>query len=121
MADIYEIENGDAPKLLKVEPIDNFVCQHQNNRTVSDICFSGGMPFPSSPNIGFGLCLTLETTQQDAEVLADLINKHCPSPFAQIFERNLIEDDLLELNEPKWLRSKREKTTIAGSRRVRSG
>jgi hypothetical protein len=54
--------------------------------------FFGGLPFQSLPNVRFGLCLNPETTQEEAEALADAINKYCPAPFAQFFDRSLIED-----------------------------
>lgn len=81
-----------SPKLLKIEPIDNFVCQAPEQPDGKRCLFFGGMPFPSLPNVHFGLCLNPKTTQEEAEALADAINKHCPAPFAQIFDRSLMED-----------------------------
>jgi hypothetical protein len=88
VADEYDA----GPKFLRVEPIDNFVCQAPPQPDGKRYLSFGGMPFPSLPHVRFGLCLNPETTQEEAEALADAINKHCPASFAQIFDRSLIED-----------------------------
>ena len=85
-------EYDTGPKLLKVETIDNFVCQAPEHREGKRYLLSGDLPFQTLSNAHFGLCLNPETTQEEAEALADAINKHCPAPFAQIFNRSLIED-----------------------------
>jgi hypothetical protein len=53
---------------------------------------------PSLPYVVFGLCLKPETTQQEAEALADHINKHCPAMYGMFYDRSLT-DEFYELNE----------------------
>jgi hypothetical protein len=85
-------EYDTGPELLRVEPMDNFICQAPNQSNGKRYLFFGGLPFPSLPHVHIGLCLKPETTQQEAEALAKLINKHCPAPFAQFFDRSLTDE-----------------------------
>jgi hypothetical protein len=52
----------------------------------------------------FGLSLRPETTQSEANALAEMINKHCPSRWAQFFSDHL-NDEYPEFDEhglAKW-------------------
>jgi hypothetical protein len=92
----FEIHTG--PTWLETEALDNFVCQASVRPDGERYLIFGGLPFPSVPHANFGLYLTRETTQQEAQTLAHLINKHCPALWAAFFDRSLTED-LYEINE----------------------
>jgi hypothetical protein len=100
MADTIEAETeyDNGPELLQTEETDNFACQAPERPDGQRYLSFGGTGFPSLSHVEFGLCLTPETTQQEAEAVAELINKHCPSFWAAFYNRNL-SDEYYELNE----------------------
>jgi hypothetical protein len=94
-----EIEYDTGPELLQTEESPGFfLCQAPDQPDGQRYLFFGGTWLPSLPNVLFGLCLKPETTQQEAQALADLINKHCPAMYGMFYSRNLT-DQYFELNE----------------------
>lgn len=91
-------EYDEGPTLLQTEDTAIFVCHAPDRPDGQRYLVFGGTRFPSLSHVTFGLCLTPETTQREAETLAELINKHCPTFWAAFYNRNL-SDEYFELNE----------------------
>jgi hypothetical protein len=88
-----------GPELLQVEEsLGYFVCQAPDQPDGKRYLFFGGTSLPSLPHVLFGLCLRPETTQQEAQALADQINKHCLTIYGAFYNRRLT-DEHFELNE----------------------
>jgi hypothetical protein len=93
-----ESEYDRGPTLLQTEDTAFFCCKAPDRPDGQRYLGFGGPGLPSLPHVIFGLCLQPETTQQEAETLAELINKHCPAFWAAFYDRNL-SDEYFELNE----------------------
>jgi hypothetical protein len=85
-----DLEYDTGPTSLQTEAAD-LLCQAPDRADGKRYLFFGGAQLPSLPHAAFGLCLTAETTQQEAEALAELINKHCPAMFGMFYDRDLTE------------------------------
>jgi hypothetical protein len=53
--------------------------------------FFGGASLPSLPHVLFGLCLKPETTRQEAEALAEHINRYCPAMYGMFYNSSLTD------------------------------
>jgi hypothetical protein len=94
-----EIKYDAGPELLQVEEsFGYFVCQSPEQPDGKRYLFFGGTSLPSLPHVLFGLCLKPETTQQEAQALADHITKHCPAMYGMFYNRSLT-DEYFALNE----------------------
>jgi hypothetical protein len=97
--DITPVKHDTGLELLQVE--ESYVClrcQVLDEPGGERYLSFGGTPLPSLPHVVFGLCLKPETTQQEAQALADQINKHCPAIYGAFYNRGLT-DIYYELNE----------------------
>jgi hypothetical protein len=77
------------PRVLQTEDIGLFHCQAPAQPEGRRYLLFGGTRILSLPHVLFGFCLKPETTQQEADALAEMINKHCPSLWAQFFDLHL--------------------------------
>jgi hypothetical protein len=94
-----EIKYDTGPKLLQTEEsMGLLLCQVESQSDGKQSLFFGGMWLRSLPEVLFGLCLKPETTQEEAQAVAELINKHCDGMFGMFFDRSLT-DEYPELNE----------------------
>jgi hypothetical protein len=80
------------PRVLQTEDMGLFHCQAPAQPEGRRYLLFSGTPIPSLPHVLFELCLTPETTQQEADALAEMIKKHCPSLWAQSFDQHLDDD-----------------------------
>jgi hypothetical protein len=69
-----------------------FYCQAPGQPDGKLYLLFDGAPIPSLPHVLFGLSLRPETTQEEASALAEMINKHCPSLWAQFFNDHLNDE-----------------------------
>jgi hypothetical protein len=101
---IAEAEYGGEQRLLQTEVMPIFFCQAPKQPDGRRYLSFDGAPIPSLPHVLFGLSLRPETTQEEANALAKMINKHCPSLWAQFFNDHLNDDypDFDEYGLAKW-------------------
>jgi hypothetical protein len=94
-----EIEYDTGPELLQTEESTGFfLCQVKGQPDGKQSLFFGGTSLPSLPHVVFGLCLKQETTQEEAQELADLMNNRCDGMYGMFFNRSLT-DEYPELND----------------------
>ena len=87
-----ETESDTGPELLQTEASQGaFLCQAPDQPDGKRDLFFGGTSLPSLPHVLLGLCLKPETTQQEAEELAEHINKHCPAMYGMFYNRDLTD------------------------------
>jgi hypothetical protein len=92
-----DIKYDTGPTLLQMEEA-VLQCEAPDRADGKRYLLLSGQLLPSLPDTTFGLCLTAETTQKEADALAELINKHCPAMFGLFYDRNLT-DQYYEIGE----------------------
>ena len=90
--DVPEVEYVRGPELLQMEASEGFfLCQAPEKPDGKRYLFFGGAELPSLSQVLFGLCLKPETTQREAEALAEHINKHCLAMYGMFYNRDLTD------------------------------
>jgi hypothetical protein len=116
-----ENEYDTGPELLQVEESPGvFECQLPDQPDGKRYLSFGGTWLPSLPHVIFGLCLKPETTQEETQAVADLINQHCDAMYGMFFNRSLT-DEYPELNEHGLAKLESCEDTEASNRLASSG